>query len=225
MYEDIGDIFYDDNIEELTKIYNTDDADNNIDDIDFDEMGDYDETEDLEEIKRTKIKNDKVFNNRYKVGEGFREDGDYDYQSSIAVNHSYSDNYLKDVYDYEETLDYNIGVSKIFELMKEDPKLNKLLKKLDKNERIKLSREEINDLFNDILKLIDPKKSGNNFYSPIYILEAISALLTTGYATDPIKDYKKIFDCLDVYIQEDLIIELNKKYSFLDGKMNRGKIH
>lgn len=44
-------------------------------------------------------------------------------------------------------------------------------------------------------------------------------------SNDPVKDYKKIFDCLDVEIQEELIIELNKKYQFLEGKMNKRKMH
>jgi hypothetical protein len=38
-------------------------------------------------------------------------------------------------------------------------------------------------------------------------------------------DYKKIFDSLETEIQEMLIIELNKKYKFLEGKMHRSKIH
>ncbi len=38
-------------------------------------------------------------------------------------------------------------------------------------------------------------------------------------------EYKKIFDALETDIQEILIIELNKKYRFLDGKMNKKKIH
>lgn len=221
MNEESEDVLYNSDMDE----FNENDDTNYGVDSDIDDMGDYDETEDIEEIKRNKIKNDKVFNNRYKAGDGFRDDSEYEYQSSIGVNSNYSDNYLKDVYDYEETLDYNIGVSKIFEIMKEDPKLSRLLRKIDENKKIKLSKEEINALYNDILKLIEPNNSRNNFYSPIYILEAISALLTTRSTSDPIKDYKKIFDCLDVFIQEELLIELDKKYNFLDGKMNRGRIH
>ena len=38
-------------------------------------------------------------------------------------------------------------------------------------------------------------------------------------------EYKKIFDSLDTEVQEILLIELNKKYQFLDGKMHKKRIH
>lgn len=171
-----------------------------------------------------KLKNDKIFNNRYKFGEGHRDDEDYEHQTKIDVNNIYADNYLRDVYDYENTLEYNIGVSKIFELMGKEDYFNKILKKINKKEKIKLSKEEISELFNKILKLIHSYRSKNNFYSPIYVLEVVSSILSIN-SNDPIKDYKKIFDCLDVQVQEELILELDKKYNFLDGKMNRGDIH
>ena len=63
---------------------------------------------------------------------------------------------------------------------------------------------------------LDPASHGIRFYSPIYILEAISSLSSM--------EYKKIFDSLETEIQEILLLELNKKYKFLDGKMNNKKI-
>lgn len=173
---------------------------------------------------RNKIKNDKVFNNGYKSGEGLREEEDYQYNSSISVNTNYSDNYLRDIYDYEETLDYNIGVSKIFELIDSDHELRSLLKKLDSNAKIKLSKEEINWCFNRILNRMSEEIEGEKFYNPIYVLEVISSILNFS-SGDSIKGYKKVFDCLDVEIQQELIVELDKKYNFLDGKLNRRRIH
>jgi hypothetical protein len=38
-------------------------------------------------------------------------------------------------------------------------------------------------------------------------------------------EYKKIFDSLNTEIQEILILELNKKYKFLEGKMHKKRIH
>ena len=180
---------------------------------------------DKEKLRRQKIKDDKIFNNGYKAGEGFRDESEYEYQSTISVNSNYSDKYLKDVYEYEETLDYNIGLTKIFAHIENDSELSNILHKPDKNTKLKLSKEEINWCFNRILKIMESNgESGESFYNPIYVLEALSSILNIN-SNDPIKDYKKIFDCLSVHIQEELIIELNKKYNFLDGKMNKRKIH
>lgn len=178
--------------------------------------------EERDEIRK-KIKNDKIFNNGYKSADAM-PDTDYEYHQSISVNSNYSDKYLKNEYEYEESLDYNIGVSKIFEVIEADPDLSSLLHKIDENDKIKLSKEEINFSFKKILDKMEKLNDVENFYSPIYILEALSSILNINSA-DPIKDYKKIFDCLDVEIQEELIIELNSKYNFLDGKMNQRKIH
>lgn len=183
--------------------------------------------DDKEKVRRQKIKDDKIFNNGYKQADGYRED-EYEYTQSISVDSNYSDNYLKDVYEYEETLDYNIGLSKIFNIIENSKELRSLLHKLDANQKLKLSKEEINWCFSKIMEAMDETKDDDNtsesFYNPIYVLEAISSILNIN-SSDPIKDYKKIFDCLDVELQEELIIELNKKYEFLDGKKKRRKIH
>jgi hypothetical protein len=180
--------------------------------------------DDKEKLRKQKIKDDKIFNNGYKSGEGFRDE-EFEYKQSIKVNSNYSDRYLKDVYDYEETLDYNIGLSKIFKHIENDKDLNSLLHKIDRNTKLKLSKEEINWCFNKILFIMASNgDKGEQFYNPIYVLEALSSILNIN-SNDPVKDYKKIFDCLDVEIQEELIIELNKKYQFLEGKMNKRKMH
>ena len=182
-------------------------------------------TDDEDEIRRQKIRDDKIFNNGYKAGEGFRDDDEYEYHQSITVNSNYSDKYLKDVYNYEETLDYNIGLSRIFELIDKDKDLSSLLKKLDDNDKLKLSKEEINWCFDKILKAMEAHgEKGEQFYNPIYVLEALSSILNIN-SSDPIRDYRKIFDSLDVDLQEELILELNKKYNFLEGKMNKRKMH
>jgi len=183
--------------------------------------------DDKEKLRRQKIKDDKIFNNGYKQANGYRED-DYEYSQSISVNANYADNYLKDVYEYEETLDYNIGLTKIFKLIEGNKELRSLLHKLDSNTKLKLSKEEINWCFSKILNILEVSKDGDgsteSFYNPIYVLEALSSILNVN-SNDPIKDYKKIFDSLDVEIQVELVEELNKKYSFLEGKMNKRKIH
>jgi hypothetical protein len=176
-----------------------------------------------ERKKKTKKRKDKIFNNGYKSGEGMRNES-YEYQSSISVSASYADAYLKDVYEYEDTLDYNIGVDKIFKLIDNDKDLRSLLKKIDNNQKLKLSKEEINWCFNRILAKMDEVLEGETFYNPIYVLEVMSSILNVN-TSDPIKNYKKIFDCLDVDIQSELITELNKKFDFLDGKKNKRSMH
>ena len=179
--------------------------------------------EELAEIRK-KRREDKIFNNRYKSGEGLREEDEYRRQTSITVNSNYADRYLNDIYNYEEGLDYNIGIEKIFKFIKKDEELNGLLSRKDETVKIKLSKEEINRCFTKILNLMEHSKDAEQFYNPIYILEALSSILFINSA-DPVKDYKKIFDALDVEFQEELVVELNKKYQFLEGKMNKRKIH
>jgi hypothetical protein len=38
-------------------------------------------------------------------------------------------------------------------------------------------------------------------------------------------EYRKIFDSLETETQEILLIELNKKYKFLDEKIHKKRIH
>jgi hypothetical protein len=170
-----------------------------------------------------KRKEDKIFNNGYRTGEAMG-DSKYEYQSSISVNSNYSENYLRDVYDYEETVEYNIGVEKVFKVIEGDPELSALLYKKDITGKIKLSKEEINWCFNQIIDAIREEKDPESFYSPIYILESLSSILNIN-SGDPIKDYRKLFDSLDVELQEELLIELNKKYNFLDNKLGKKKMH
>ena len=174
------------------------------------------------EISR-KRREDKIFNNGYKSGEAI-PDTEYEYQASIKVSDRYADAYLKDVYDYEETLDYNMGVSKIFTLIENDRDLSALLYKKSDNSKIKLSKDEINWCFNQILIKLRELNTGDHFYSPIYIVEVISSILNIN-SGDPIKDYKKLFDSLEVELQEELVIELDKKYDFLGGRKNKRKMH
>ena len=175
-----------------------------------------------DEINR-KRREDKIFNNGYRSAESM-DNVDYEYRTQISVNSNYADNYLKDVYEYEETLEYNMGVSKIFELIEDDSELSALLYKKKIDSRIKLSKEEINWCFNQILTKIKSLNTGEHFYSPIFIIEALSSILNVN-SGDPIKDYRKLFDSLDVEHQEELIVELDKKYNFLGGKSSKKRMH
>ncbi len=172
--------------------------------------------EDPEESENLEVgREDKIFNNSYYNGDKLRDSEEYEFSKKISVSSDYSDNYLKDLYDYEEQLESKFILDIIFEFLQKDEILSKYTSEIATN-KIKFSKEDINLIFNRTHEMLDVASYGISFYSPIYILEAISSLASI--------DYKKIFDSLDTETQEILLIELNKKYKFLDGKMHKKKI-
>ena len=166
------------------------------------------------------VREDKIFNNRYNTGEGLPEAEEYRMTGGISVSGDYSDSYLRDIYEYEEMLETKVILDTIFGFIQLDPLISEILKNSAREStpgRIKLSKDEVNFIFNRINSSLDLPVNEVVFYSPIYILEVISALSSI--------EYKKLFDMLETDIQELLIIELNKKYNFLDGKIHKKKIH
>jgi hypothetical protein len=174
-----------------------------------------------EENSDDQVREDKIFNNSYYNGDKLRDSDEYEFSKKISVSSDYSDNYLKDLYDYEEQLESSFILDIIFDFLKTDDVLSKYVSELtDKNSsvaKIRFSKEDINLIFNRVHENLDVTNKGITFYSPIYILEAISSISSM--------EYKKIFDSLETEIQEILIIELNKKYQFLEGKMHKKRIH
>jgi hypothetical protein len=174
-----------------------------------------------EENSDDQVREDKIFNNSYYNGDKLRDSEEYEFSKKISVSSDYSDNYLKDLYDYEEQLESSFILDIIFDFLKTDEVLNKYVSELtDENSsvaKIRFSKDDINLIFNRVHENLDVTNKGITFYSPIYILEAISSISSM--------EYKKIFDSLETEIQEILIIELNKKYQFLEGKMHKKRIH
>jgi hypothetical protein len=174
-----------------------------------------------EENSDDHVREDKIFNNSYYNGDKLRDSEEYEFSKKISVSSDYSDNYLKDLYDYEEQLESSFILDIIFDFLKTDEVLNKYVSELtDENSsvaKIRFSKDDINLIFNRVHENLDVTNKGITFYSPIYILEAISSISSM--------EYKKIFDSLETEIQEILIIELNKKYQFLEGKMHKKRIH
>lgn len=203
-------------LDELDDFLNEDDDLNNFYDESDDDLNDESEEdievpldEGLEKISQ--IKEDKIFNNRYNSGEGLPDE--YQFISGIKVDDDYASKFLKDIYEYEEQLEYKLILNKIFNYIKEDLHISKMLNienLIDSPKQIKLNKDQINYIFNKILKNFSKIIDNNEFFNPIYILEIISSVSSL--------EYRKIFDSLDVEIQELLIIELNKKYNFLDKK-------
>ena len=166
------------------------------------------------------VREDKIFNNRYNTGEGLPEAEEYRMTGGISVSGDYSDAYLRDIYEYEEMLETKVILDTIFGFIQLDPLISEILKNSAREStpgRIKLTKDEVNFIFNRINSSLDLPVNDVVFYSPIYILEVISALSSI--------EYKKLFDMLETDIQELLLIELNKKYNFLDGKIHKKKIH
>ena len=166
------------------------------------------------------IREDKIFNNSYYNGDKLKDSDEYEFSKKISVSSDYSDNYLKDLYDYEEQLEAKFILDIIFEFLQKDEVLSRYTIELTQDQsisKIKFSKDDLNLIFNRVHESLDLANQGINFYSPIYILEAISSISSM--------EYKKIFDALDTEIQEILILELNKKYKFLEGKMHKKRIH
>jgi hypothetical protein len=166
------------------------------------------------------IREDKIFNNSYYNGDKLKDSDEYEFSKKISVSSDYSDNYLKDLYDYEEQLESKFILDIIFEFLQKDEVLSKYTIDLTEDptvSKIKFSKEDINLIFTRVHENLDLANHGITFYSPIYILEAISSISSM--------EYKKIFDSLETEIQEILLLELNKKYKFLEGKMHKKRIH
>jgi len=163
------------------------------------------------EIKKER-REDKIFNNRYNQGEGLRDPDEYKFSNKIVVDGSYSNNYLKDVYDYENNVDYKIFLDHIFEIIKTDESLNNIVTEKEET-RNKFNKEEVNFLFERIQKVLESQIEYEKFSNSIYILEAISSITAM--------EYKKLFDFLSYSYKEALLTELNTKYGFLEGKMSK----
>jgi len=155
---------------------------------------------------------DKIFNNRYNQVECLKDSDEYEYNKGIQVENTYSKDYLSDIYDYENSVEYQIFFDHVFDIIEKDTELKDLIDDKD-GTRNKFNKEEVNFLFEKILGSLDGKSEYETFSSSIYILEAISNITAM--------EYKKIFDFLDYSHKELLLSELNKKYKFLDWKMNK----
>ena len=186
----------------------------------FEPFENFEEPEEPETDEPGEPREDKIFNNRYNTGEGLDESEEYQFSKNISVSEDYSDAYLKDLYDYENELDLKVVLDFIFKEFSEDPEINKIFeisKEGFNQKKIKISKNQLNFVFTKLHEKISKNTSGYIFYSPIYILEVISSVASL--------EYKKLFDMLNTDTQEILLIELNETYLFLEGKMNKKRIH
>jgi hypothetical protein len=161
---------------------------------------------------KNKKREDKIFNNRYNSGDGLVDPMDYEFGRTISVDSTYSNNYLKDVYDYENSVEYKILLDTISKIVEDDKIMSEIIKSKDGTRSI-FNKDEINIIFERTIEALGKDVYRDNFSNPIYVLEAISNITAMNY--------KKIFDYLDYEHRELLIIELDKKYDFLNGRINK----
>ena len=185
------------------------------------ELYDVDEEEDPAELERRRTeyaklrKNDKIFNNSYNMGQNLSEDEeDARSSSEIKLDASSPDYHLYDRDQYSDHMDDKITQYDIDQFVIESREIQAILG--DQPDKRKFNKTEINDLFVLILNGVSRGQKSSVFVSPIHVLDAISSLTTM--------EYKKLFDMLTYEHKEMLLLELDKKYGFLDKPSKNLKI-
>ena len=208
LFEDLG-------FEEQDQLADDDDEDSSF------ELYDVDEEEDPAELERRRTeyaklrKNDKIFNNSYNMGQNLSEDDEDSRSSSeIKLDASSPDYHLYDRDQYSDHMDDKITQYDIDQFVIESREIQAILG--DQPDKRKFNKTEINDLFVLILNGVSRGQKSSVFVSPIHVLDAISSLTTM--------EYKKLFDMLTYEHKEMLLLELNKKYGFLDKPSKNLKI-
>lgn len=199
--------------EELFEDLGFEEQDNLVDDDSDFELYDVDEEEDPAELERRRVeyaklrKNDKIFNNSYNMGQNLSEDEeDLRSSSEIKLDVSSPDYHLYDRDQYSDHMDNKITQYDIDQYVMESSEIQGILG--DQPDKRKFSKAEINQIFILILNGVSRGQTASVFVSPIHVLDAISSLTTM--------EYKKLFDMLTYEHKELLLLELNKKYGFLD---------
>lgn len=169
--------------------------------------------EDADEMERRRVeysrlrKNDKIFNNSYNMGQNLSEDEEeVRSHSEIKLDSSSPDYHLYDRDQYSDHIDNTITQYDIDQFVSGSDKIQAILG--DQPDKRKFTKPEINELFQLITIGVSKGEDTSVFVSPIHILDAISSLTCM--------EYKKLFDMLTYEHKEILLLELNKKYGFLD---------
>jgi hypothetical protein len=179
---------------------------------DFDTPMDISSEDDPEELERRRVKyaalrkNDKIFNNSYNMGQTLSEDDQAKYQSDIKVDISSPHYHLYDKDQYSDHIDDTITQYDIDQYVSSSDEISIIIG--DQNEKKKFTKAEVNELFKLITAGVATGEHTSFFVSPIHILDTISSLTNM--------EYKKLFDMLEYEHKETLLLELNKKYGFLD---------
>ena len=184
----------------------TDDEEFNQDPIDYSDEDDPIELERRKNKYAALRKTDKIFNNSYNMGQSSESEGDARSISNIKVDISSPHYHLYDRDKYSDHIDDTITQYDIDKYISESNEIRDILG--DSTEKRKFTKEEINLLFKIISEGVKVGEYASFFVSPINILDSISSLTNM--------EYKKLFDMLSYDYKETLLLELNKKYGFLD---------
>lgn len=196
-FEDLGfegqdDFFEDDNFESYVPI----------------DLAEEDDPIELERRKQSYAslrKTDKIFNNSYNMGQNDQSD-ESKYNSSIKIDVGSSHYQMYDRDQYSDHIDNTITQRDIDNFISTSDEIQVIMG--DKTEKRKFTKIEVNELFRLITTGVASGEHASFFVSPIHVLDSISSLTNM--------EYKKLFDMLTYDYKEMLLLELNKKYGFLD---------
>lgn len=201
LFEDLG---FEDQDNSTLELLDSDEPDQVEDDLESEDQVELDRRKaDYAKLKKT----DKIFNNSYNAGSTLVEDEDEIHSyNEIKLDSSSPDYHLYDKEKYIDGIDFKITQVDINKFISTSDEVNLILG--PEPAKKKFIKSEINDLFKIILNGVSVGESASVFVSSIHVLDTISALTCM--------EYKKLFDMLIYDNKEILLIELNKKYSFLD---------
>ena len=186
--------------------YNEDEGDEQYMPID---LSDEDDPEEIER-RRSKYaslrKTDKIFNNSYNMGQNVTGEEDPRPSNNIKVDISSPHYNLYDRDKHSDHLDDTITQYDIDKYVSDSDEIKAILG--DSTEKKKFTKDEVNLMFKIITNGVKTGEHASFFVSPIHVLDSISSLTNM--------EYKKLFDMLSYDYKETLLLELNKKYGFLD---------
>jgi len=195
--------FFDDTDEEDPEIL--DEADEFTDE-------DSDDSDEIRYQQHLKLKKqDKIFNNSWNSGEGLTEDSFQN--NSIRLDPGHTDSHLLDNSKFDQYMDKSIIERDLNLIVREDPELSKLMSTSEESR--KFSKPELNFLFYKLCKLVEVHGK-TTFIGPIDVLDFVSMIAQL--------DFKRLFESLDYEHKEVLLLELNKKFGILDGKIKFKKL-
>jgi hypothetical protein len=151
-------------------------------------------------------KSDKIFNNSYNMGQTNSSEDDVRASNNIKVDISSPHYHLYDRDHYSDHIDNTITQYDIDKYVSSSDEIRAILE--NKEDKRKFNKVEINELFRIITAGVKIGEHASFFVSPIHVLDTISSLTNM--------EYKKLFDMLGYDFKETLLLELNKKYGFLD---------
>lgn len=198
----------DDVVEELSALGESDDI------LGVDYLDDPNESEDAAELERRKTaystlkKDDKIFNNSFNMGTAVDEHSDTRGRNEIRIDPGSSEYNFYDKDKHSDFIDEAITNFDITSFVQSCSRIQEILKQPDDGSKKKFTKIEINEMFDLVKNGVSTGSQSSVFVNAIHILDSISALTSL--------EYKKLFDMLKYENKELLLLELDKKYQFLN---------